>query len=584
MITLLTLISLLSVLPKCRTKECMNVPAGLNRMAMGVDITTLDLEPLDFTEPDGFAGRIIDFTCDEGKVWKHPYTGTTYQVPDQIGSIASVPGSWLNAETHVYRTKSDVIKKLSARVGIKAKSFFGSFSGSASYKSIRRMINEQSLCVTDVSSFVSTCQAVFSPAQVLGLNQDAMILYNFLPSQFEESPEPYYDFIKNYGTHFLFKGEFGGYISVMYLTDSTYYSSHTTRDIEANAKASFFGFLKSKGGYSDSVTTVDREFTQYSSTRIILHGGNTALLQTGDLPQWDSSVPQNPWMFAGSLIPIYNLFPNSTKRNSMERAVQAHLDKSFINDVFSTLEDASLKYKQTDTSLLRSVIEEGEALLDAVIPNHEQVIIFGERADHHFVIPDWWAETEICFKPRDATTSMGSCQESSGPFCAPSNAYTYRYIDYSYDSLRSCQMSWALFTPAYADNWFQKAEICFKFETTGDGRQCGNPDQPSVNCAPINSYTTEYLDATSPLHGGCQLSWMLKVSEHEAPFWFMKTKFCLSYTTGTNTGACGGTGNDNPLCASPNKWTKYYYDDTVKYGSSYRWGCQLKWGLFNFPY
>ena len=93
-------------------------------MAMGVDVTILDLEPLDFTEPDGFAGRIIEFTCDEGKVWKHPYTGTTYQGPDQIGSIASVPGSWLNAETHVYRTKLDVIKKLSARAGIKAKFFF----------------------------------------------------------------------------------------------------------------------------------------------------------------------------------------------------------------------------------------------------------------------------------------------------------------------------------------------------------------------------------------------------------------------------------------------------------------------------
>ena len=104
------------------------------------------------------------------------------------------------------------------------------------------MVNEQSLYVTEVSSFVSTCQAVFLPAQNLGLNQDAMILYNLLPSQFEESPEHFYDFIKNYGTHFLFEGELGGYISMMNLADSTYYSSHTTRDIETNAKASFFAF------------------------------------------------------------------------------------------------------------------------------------------------------------------------------------------------------------------------------------------------------------------------------------------------------------------------------------------------------
>ena len=104
------------------------------------------------------------------------------------------------------------------------------------------MINEQSLYVTEVSSFVSTCQAVFLPAQNHGLNQDAMILHNLLPSLSEESTEHYYDFIKNYGTHFLFKGEFGGYLSMMYLTDSTYYSSHATKDIEANAKPPFLVF------------------------------------------------------------------------------------------------------------------------------------------------------------------------------------------------------------------------------------------------------------------------------------------------------------------------------------------------------
>ena len=145
-----------------------------------------------------------------------------------------------------------------------------------------------------------------------------MIFCNLVPSQFEESPERYYDFIKNYETHFVFKGDFVGYTSMMYLTGSTYYSSHTTRDIEANAKASFFGFLSSKGGYSDSVTIIDREFTQHTSTRIILHGYNTALLQTADLPQWDSSVHQNIWMFAVYLVPINNMFPNSTKKHNGE--------------------------------------------------------------------------------------------------------------------------------------------------------------------------------------------------------------------------------------------------------------------------
>ena len=83
---------------------CENIPAGLNKLVLGVDVTKLSLEPLDFTKPDGYAGPVIDFTCDQGRVWVNPYDGKTYQEPDQIWKIEKVPGGWLNAVTKVYKS------------------------------------------------------------------------------------------------------------------------------------------------------------------------------------------------------------------------------------------------------------------------------------------------------------------------------------------------------------------------------------------------------------------------------------------------------------------------------------------------
>lgn len=42
-----------------------NIAPGLDKMARGVDITKLDLTPMDFTGQDGFKSRVIEYTCVE---------------------------------------------------------------------------------------------------------------------------------------------------------------------------------------------------------------------------------------------------------------------------------------------------------------------------------------------------------------------------------------------------------------------------------------------------------------------------------------------------------------------------------------
>ena len=67
--------------------ECSNTPPGVRKMVKGVDITTLDLVPLDLTSVDGYKSPIINFTCNRGQVIKMGQV--KYQKPDQVGGTST---------------------------------------------------------------------------------------------------------------------------------------------------------------------------------------------------------------------------------------------------------------------------------------------------------------------------------------------------------------------------------------------------------------------------------------------------------------------------------------------------------------
>jgi len=75
------------------TVLCGNIPPGIAKLSRGVDITTLDLLPLDNSEANGFGRTLFSFTCDKGKRWVNPFnTALSYDVPDQVETINTIPG------------------------------------------------------------------------------------------------------------------------------------------------------------------------------------------------------------------------------------------------------------------------------------------------------------------------------------------------------------------------------------------------------------------------------------------------------------------------------------------------------------
>ena len=71
------------------TRQCDNLNAGVKLLAQTVDITRLDLTPLNVYQPEakGLTGHdIIRFTCDGSQMYKDTQNGIYYQIPDQVSS------------------------------------------------------------------------------------------------------------------------------------------------------------------------------------------------------------------------------------------------------------------------------------------------------------------------------------------------------------------------------------------------------------------------------------------------------------------------------------------------------------------
>ena len=63
--------------------QCNTAPPGVVKIFKGVDITSLDLLPTDFTADDGFKSPVLNFTCNQqNKVYVRG--DQRYQIPDQV--------------------------------------------------------------------------------------------------------------------------------------------------------------------------------------------------------------------------------------------------------------------------------------------------------------------------------------------------------------------------------------------------------------------------------------------------------------------------------------------------------------------
>ncbi|RWS00194.1 perivitellin-2 67 kDa subunit-like protein, partial [Dinothrombium tinctorium] len=396
--TILFLLLFCVAVHRCLSATCSNVIPGLVKLSRGVDITKLDLTPLDTTEDDGFDRRIFDFTCNKKAMWTSPYNpGVAYDLPDQVETANSIPGGVLDASVKIHTSFNDVKRSMSSKAGV---SFLkGMFSLSGSYKRFEHSIANNSRRIAEVEAFFSAIQLDFLPFWDLSLSNSALNYINkVLPVNYESDPSKFNDFIKYFGTHYFSTGKFGGLFRVSILMESSLLQTMSSRDIEANAKGSFFKILKAKGGYSGSMTSVSEQFSSKTQIAARFYGGNANLLDVDSWNNWWSSVPSNPWLFAGKLEPIINLIPDGPKKEAMKVAFNVYLDKAYLTEIQRLLYSFLNKGKVGEERALQ-FLNRANALISQLIPDHNAVEALGSEVEKFITVPEWFlTRTQLCYQ------------------------------------------------------------------------------------------------------------------------------------------------------------------------------------------
>ncbi|XP_075262003.1 perivitellin-2 67 kDa subunit-like [Convolutriloba macropyga] len=513
-------------------------------------------------------GGVIKFTCNEGTTWINPYNNLTYQMPDQIWSIVSKPTSVMEIEKTVYRSMFDVRKERLGQFRAKVGGFWRT-SASASYSN-KRLIHElmvEDNIVTKAEAFVSTVDAVLASPNILGLSEEVMAVIDSLPDDFDSNPEPYFDFIDYFGTHYISTAEFGGYIQMFFSTSKNFESASSNYQLSVEAQASFFNFFSASGVWTNSERSNSQSYLDSTNTKVTYHGGHTNLLDNKDLQGWEKSVPLNPWLYSGNLIPIYKLISDDTKRHFLKQAYKKYIlsgGQSYLEEMNEQLKKAAEKYQfVTNTTLIESLQKRAQKLMLYENPNATDIEELGQKANFHLVPSEWWSKTKLCLHTQRKYYSHGNCQDDK-PFCTVGFHYSNFYYDYTQNSWTTyCGMRWGIFTPFYADEWFKSIQICFKYN-------CPSYNHEGEFCAPVNNYTEQYWDQFSH-SGGCQMSWMLKTESSNLPFWFQNTKLCAFFTK--QSGECARTDYHTPVCAAHNEWTAIVTDNSRdnSYGCGYQW-------------
>ncbi|XP_071128168.1 perivitellin-2 67 kDa subunit-like [Mytilus edulis] len=553
-------------------KYCVNIPPFLSRLRDGVDITKLDLLPLDWGTDDGFKNPVIDFTCNGGQM--RNINNKQYDIPDQVWSIIDIPNGLLSSKTEIQKTSHGVKQSMGIKVDVGYGE--GIFSSSGSYKTIQNYITNSSRFIEDVTSYTSGYKIILKPYWALEFGQIAqMYIDKRLPKIFNDSTSlQYMEFIKSFGTHIFNHGKFGGLLRLVLATDESYYLDKTDSQVEAQAKATFFNTIKLGGGGSSGTQRVDEAFTRATRKDVRYYGGTTNLIDTKGITAWQPTVERNPWLFGGSLTEISGMIADISKQQSMKRAVQVYMDKAYLKEL---LRIVARYYTSREWDQHRHVLmnynKQVNSMLQHNLPDHNAIVTLAKTIENATVIPGWFRSSRICYNWY-ADGDNGQCSEygeQTGLLCANVNQWTGYYRDDTDRGNGGCLMRWGIMSSGY-DDWFKNVSICYKWGSESDGGQCGSGTS-GVTCANVNSYTDYYKDDTDRRAGGCYMQWMLSVPT-SSPLWIQNAEICYKWDSDGDREQCG-RGVSKILCAKANTYTEAYRDDSDRRTG----GCSMSWRI-----
>lgn len=340
-------------------KQCENLLPGVARMSRGVDITTLDLFPSDFSLTSGFRQSLFDFTCDQETKWTHPSIANfQFPVPDQVAAVNTIPGGALNDKLELHKTLNTYKKTLSVQVGLDVTTgAYGDYSLSTGFKRVQEQILNSNQTIADVSAYVSAVQMDFRPYFNMKPNENFVsFVTKVLPAKYEEGADKYAEFLDTFGTHYFESGVFGGYLLQQTSIEDSYAYQTTDKDISATLQAGYLAMVSGKVAVDQSTSVKKDNFNEFTRTSHYYYGGQTNLVgkfNAEQFAQWSASVPKDPWLFGGRLKPIENLITDETVKAQVKTAVYVKKTRAYLEELKQTLMLISKVVAQTQPEVTR---------------------------------------------------------------------------------------------------------------------------------------------------------------------------------------------------------------------------------------
>ena len=236
------------------------------------------------------------------------------------------------------------------------------------------MVKKQKV-ITETEIFASTYMA---PPEILGLSEDLKTMIELLPKKIEDDPEKYFDFILLFGTHLISVAEFAGYIKQTFATSESFYRTKGEATLSVEAKLSFQRFFESflSGGYDGRISAAPQSFLDETSISTIYHGA------------WEKSIPYNPCLYSGNLIPVSELISDEDRKYLMEKAFEAHVLKNYLQELEDQILSINERYQMVDTTLINSLLDSTEEMMSKMLPNETEVEQLSSLINYHLVTPD----------------------------------------------------------------------------------------------------------------------------------------------------------------------------------------------------
>jgi hypothetical protein len=188
-------------------------------------------------------------------------------------------------------------------------------------------------------------EQVFSAQKHFITRRDAKTLQGYLSAAFVDELENVTDgatalaLVKNYGTHILLGGDWGGRFQMIMSAKKTLssYSNSSNSSLSLEMEASYMGASVS-GSYAETSESKQAGSFEENSTQatVVACGGGAyaASISGGDYAAWGNEVTANPtwcdYYATGKgedpgLIPLYRLIADETKSELVKEAAQAYM-------------------------------------------------------------------------------------------------------------------------------------------------------------------------------------------------------------------------------------------------------------------